>query len=652
MNGSTVDLPPGEEEINLRAYWRVLVRRRALILRLVVVVTVMTACLTLLLPNVYQSTATLMPLGTSRSGLPTAMLGELGGFVPTGSGGGVGSLLGKESPTDRLVAILRSRTLAMEVIQALDLLPILFAKKWDTEKLQWRTNKPPTLQDAVRELDKLVSITANRQNVITIAMSHPDPVWAATIANRYIDALQHALNDNAFSVAKKNRIFIADQLENTRKDLAIAEETLKQFEQVHKIAALEAQTTAAVKAVADVEAQIRQKEVQVGVFQRLMTGASREVYLAREELRELRAQLAQLQYGGTELAQAKATPKLENQIHASLTEAPEIKFQYTRLQREALVQNKLFTLLAQQLEQAKIDEARDETAFQVLDRAIPPERKSKPARALMVIVSMLASLFAGVMLAFAREYVAATVHTKEQIERQAGLALLVTLPAAEPPRRRRRQRSLPAAIDSPVASPPDTPSTQAWRYLHTRLKRLKSEQPIHTVLLVAPEPGATTATLLVDLGMVAASTGERTLLVDSNIHYPSLHSLLHCALTPGLADVLATPEVWPQSIQCTQVDNLHIVAAGTATPSTSAALESSAFDTLLASYKKDYDLILCAAPPVLGCTDAAVLGSKVDATCLVLTSGVSRLDTILEAKNVLEAVQANVIGAILMSRKA
>jgi uncharacterized protein involved in exopolysaccharide biosynthesis len=112
MNGFTVDLPPGEEEINLRAYWRVLVRRRALILRLVVVVTVVTACLMLLLPNIYQSTATLMPLAPARSSsLPTAMLGDLRGVLP--SGGGVSSLLGKESPTDRLVAILKSRTLAM-----------------------------------------------------------------------------------------------------------------------------------------------------------------------------------------------------------------------------------------------------------------------------------------------------------------------------------------------------------------------------------------------------------------------------------------------------------------------------------------------------------------------------------------------------------
>src|SRR2546428_796198 len=136
MNGSTVDQPPGEEEINLRAYWRVLVRRRALILRLVIVMPVVTACLTLLLPNIYQGTATLMPLGASRGGLSTALpgVGELGGVVP--SGGGLGSFLGKESPTDRLVAILKSRTLAMDVIQSLDLLPVIFAINCHAERRQ------------------------------------------------------------------------------------------------------------------------------------------------------------------------------------------------------------------------------------------------------------------------------------------------------------------------------------------------------------------------------------------------------------------------------------------------------------------------------------------------------------------------------------
>jgi uncharacterized protein involved in exopolysaccharide biosynthesis len=97
MNGSTIDLSPVEEEINVRAYWRVLVRRRALIFGLVVVVTVATACLMLLLPNVYQSTATLMPLAPSRgSGVPMAMLGDPGGFPS--SGGGVAPFWAKRVP--------------------------------------------------------------------------------------------------------------------------------------------------------------------------------------------------------------------------------------------------------------------------------------------------------------------------------------------------------------------------------------------------------------------------------------------------------------------------------------------------------------------------------------------------------------------------
>ena len=104
-------------------------------------------------------------------------------------------------------------------------------------------------------------------------------------------------------------------------------------------------------------------------------------------------------------------------------------------------------------------------------------------------------------------------------------------------------------------------------------------------------------------------------------------------------------------IQSTTFANRHLVAAGTVTPATYAALESPALDTLLTRSKETYDLILCAAPPALGVTDAAVLGSKADATCLVLTCGVSPLDTVLEAKSVLEAVQANMIGAILTNTR-
>ena len=150
------------------------------------------------------------------------------------------------------------------------------------------------------------------------------------------------------------------------------------------------------------------------------------------------------------------------------------------------------------------------------------------------------------------------------------------------------------------------------------------------------------------LALVAVSTGEKTLLVDSNLRQPTLHHLLDCPLVPGLADILDDSLEWHKSIHTTQVDNLHLIPAGTVTPMSCAALGSPSFDALLAHSKETYDLILCLAPPVLCFSDAVALCRNVDATCLVLTSGVSQLDAVIEAKATLEAVQARIIGAVFI----
>ena len=93
----------------------------------------------------YQSKATFMPLGKSSGGLQAA-LGKLSGLPPLGRGGGVA----KESPAERILAILQSRTLAEDIIQRLEVFPHLFAKKWDAGQQQWRTAQSSTVQDAVR----------------------------------------------------------------------------------------------------------------------------------------------------------------------------------------------------------------------------------------------------------------------------------------------------------------------------------------------------------------------------------------------------------------------------------------------------------------------------------------------------------------------
>jgi capsular exopolysaccharide synthesis family protein len=635
-SGHPMNDPYIEDEINLRDCWRVLVRRRRLILGIIGVAAVTTAIFTLLQPNIYQSKVTLMPLGKGAGSLPGA-LGGLRSLLPLGA-------LSRETPAERLLAILHSRTLAEEVIRQLDLLPRLFAEGWDAERQQWQTDKPPTLQDAVRALEELVSITSDKKTgVITIAAEHTDPDLAATIANQYIAALQRILNDKAFSLAKKNRLFIEAQLQRTRRDLAAAEEALRRFEQAHKIIALDAQAEAAVDAIARLEGKIMAKEVQLRVLQRTVTGASREVTLLQEELRGLRAQLARLQHGTPASSTTYAFPTVED--------APEVRLQYERLRREAVIQGELFTLLTQQLEQARIEEARDETAFQVLDRAIPPDRKSKPRRVLSVVLATMVGTFLGVFAAFFREYLDSTVRTREQVEGQLDLSLLAVVPPAVPQgRRRRRQSASDVEADLVLNQPPGTPLVEAHRYLHTHLKHLNGGRGIQTMVLTSPEPDAAVPIALVNLAIIAAGMGEKTLLVDSNLRQPGLYRLLGCPPAPGLADILADPEGWHKGVQATTVDHLYLVPAGAVTPAACTSLGSPAFDALLTRFKETYSLVLFAAPPVLGCTDAVVLGSKVEATCLVLTAGVTRIEAVTEARTALEAVRANVIGAVFLDQ--
>jgi uncharacterized protein involved in exopolysaccharide biosynthesis len=90
----------------------------------------------------------------------------------------------------------------------------------------------------------------------------------------------------------------------------------------------------------------------------------------------------------------------------ALSDAPTVGLEYGRLRRDALIQQKVFELLTQQLELAKIEEAKDDITFQVIDQAIPPEKRIKPKRTQNVLLAGVVSLFLGIFLVFFLEYLA------------------------------------------------------------------------------------------------------------------------------------------------------------------------------------------------------------------------------------------------------
>ena len=381
-----------EDEINLLDYWRIVMKRWKIIAGIFVISVVTAAIISLLMTPIYQAKATLMPVESSGGRLSGALqnLGSLpfvGGMVP-----GIGG-----ASATKLVAVLKSRTLAEDVIHALNLTRIFFKDKKD---------KPPSLEDAVRSLTGITKIADDKKGgVISISVEYKDPKIAADIANHYTTVLQKFINENTLSMAKRNRIFIEDQLEKVKRELKEAEEAMKSFQTDKKIVAIDAQTEAAIRVLADLKAQITAREVQMGVMKQFSTAANPDVLRIKDELRELRKQL-------TMVESKRGNP--ETMALPSLSDAPALGLQYIRLKRESLIQEKVFELLTQQYEMARIEEAKEDITFQVIDRAIPPEKRIKPKRRQMVMLAGAVSLFAGVFLVFFLEYAANLKEPKEQ----------------------------------------------------------------------------------------------------------------------------------------------------------------------------------------------------------------------------------------------
>jgi uncharacterized protein involved in exopolysaccharide biosynthesis len=249
------------------------------------------------------------------------------------------------------------------------------------------------MQEGVEAMKKRVSIAyASKADLVSISVSLQDRELAAAVANTYLEELGGFLNQNALSTAKRNRVFVENQLRLAQSELAEYETAVKNFQEKHKVISLDAQAEASVKAYSDIKARLTAAEIELRVLEQGSIQGSTEVTLKRYEVTELRQQLA----------------KLENDSNSSpivsFKEAPNLGLTYARLKRDLLVRGKVFELLTQQFEMAKIKEAQEDISFQVLDHAVPPDKKSGPKRLLIIVAAMVGSMVLGSVLALLSEF--------------------------------------------------------------------------------------------------------------------------------------------------------------------------------------------------------------------------------------------------------
>lgn len=188
---------------------------------------------------------------------------------------------------------------------------------------------------------------------------------------------------------------------------------------------------------------------------------------------------------------------------------------------------------------------------------------------------------------------------------------------------------------------------EEYRTLRTNIQFSMAGKKLQSLQLTSSSPNEGKTTIAVNTAVVFASQGKKVLLVDADMRKPSLHDLFQVPNQKGLSTILTEEYPDPEAtIYPLPHEHLFLLPSGIQPPNPSELLASEQMNRLIQYFKEQYDLIIFDLPPVLPVTDALIMSDKVDGTVFVIRHHTAHLHEVLQAKEMLERVQANVIGAV------
>ena len=339
-----------EKEPTLLDYWRTIWRYRFFILLLFIIAVGTTLVFSLISPKIYRATATILPPQEKQVSGLSQMLGAAGINIQ--------GISQPTSTTDVFMAFLKSRRMKDEVINRFDLQKVY---------------KTKTKEEARGKLDGNSEVEISKQEkVIKINVMDTSPERSADIANFYLENLDRLNRELNITSAGQMCRFIEERLKEAAASLKTAEEKLETYQVRKKVVSGQEKETAA-KTSGELQGNLIAARVRLEALKKYATKNNPEVIKLQNEVKEMEKVVSSLPPVGTELG---------------------------RLIRDVKVQETIYSLLASQYEQARIEEARDTPTVQILDYATPPERKYKPKIKLNMAISGVIALIFGIFFSF------------------------------------------------------------------------------------------------------------------------------------------------------------------------------------------------------------------------------------------------------------
>jgi capsular exopolysaccharide synthesis family protein len=355
-------------------------------------------------------------------------------------------------------------------------------------------------------------------------------------------------------------------------------------------------------------------------------------------------------------AKAEALRDVIENIDYELEQLPEKTLVLARLTRDRELNENLYLLLNEKYEDARISEAGKAAGVEIIDTAKPPEFPVRPRKKLNILFGMLFGLGLGIGITLLLDFLDDTIKTPEDLEKM-GLVPLGTIPVVhidEIIRRLKRQGKTFTEADLAKVEAkmitrfsPKSPVSEAYRSFRTNIQFSDIDNPKRVILMTSSATKEGKSTTCVNLAITLAQMGSKVLLIDSDLRRPNLHNFFQMDRTYGLTNVLIGSLTVDDVIKKTEVENLDLITAGDIPPNPSEMVASERMKAFLKEARARYDYVLLDSPPVIAVTDAAILTTRVDATILVVSSGLTGKGEVKRAISLIKNVQSNILGVVL-----
>jgi polysaccharide biosynthesis transport protein len=367
-----------------------------------------------------------------------------------------------------------------------------------------------------------------------------------------------------------------------------------------------------------------------------------EVLIAKASVEDLHRSITNRVDGVMKALEAKVTAvkrsleDIENQVNLAKTNDIQTAAQsrpYFDEKRKLDEMLRFRQILDVKIASEQIDVALPKTTMvEIVDTAKPGLRPVKPNKPLNIALGIIIGLIVGVGLAFFIEYLDTSVKTIDDVERSLQSPVLGVIP-----------QNVGLLIDEGSESP----HAEAYRVLRTNLLFSRKDDKLNTVAVVSAGAGEGKSTTVFNLASVFAQSGQRVLIVDSDLRRPTLHKMLKITNSLGLTNYLLKQNSLDEVIQTTSLPTMDFMASGKLPSSSLGILSSAQMKDLIGELKQRYDFVFFDSPPIMGVSDASILASEVDMTIQVIQYRRYPQPMNIRAKQLIEKVGGNLIGIVL-----